>query len=61
MALGRVENASRMMAQYQRWRQASACGDCGTPVDRYSKCLRCRRQHAMWNVAYLRRRHAERG
>jgi hypothetical protein len=41
---------------YHRFRAAGGCGECGLPITRYARCLRCRRRGAA--VQMKHRKHA---
>ncbi len=51
----REQDRLRKARLIQRWRAAGCCIDCGLPVVRFVRCLRCRRKHAVWALAWYHR------
>jgi hypothetical protein len=44
----RVAKRARENALRARYKAAGGCLECGTPVEKYAKCQRCRARHAQW-------------
>ena len=52
---------ARMKTQWDRFRAAGGCGDCGRPVSRFTRCNQCRQLAAARTQRYRQRRTARDG